>query len=1369
MVNPSNLYAEKVFAEHPIAMWSFDDSIKYLSLITDAQRSLTAWTFTSSATGTSYTTQPPYPKLGTTVTNVAKASVTSSGTFTATSNYTITPNADTFAVGFYYYKLTPYITSLRIGYKEGASATVWSSSITTSEFYEWGFASNVFSASVTNANIVIEFTYAAPTTSDTVSILINGLTVGNLAEDSHTENVGSSLVGLPESLSISASFTKGIIVSGYNKQNKAVLVTAVNDAYPSSGTVEYTANNSFSVGDVVSISGFSIAGFNGIFTITAATSTYFRVANTAVGTPTLTNAEAHLCNNVGYVVTKDDAIYARNTSFPMTFGSENVLVLYPNEVDSPDPAPSLVLPGKGFLKDSEKYKARTLEAWIRVKSQTTTPKRIIGPIDSTDGLYVNAGYLMLKVGETFGSFYVGEWDRPMLIQITTVRNSAKLFVNGELVITLLYDSDSLTLHDGDDWIGFYCYSDIPRLEVDCVAIYAYEVDKVLALRRFVYAQGVSFPDTLISQNGGEAIVPDYSTSTYANNFTYGDSQRFGFSDGDKVNNVNVFENRISAPSFSLPQIRIEPGSTYTEADLFSEQAVSDYLDLQPSSGWNDTESHLYFDKISQLSEKTKSIYVVATRSENNTSKQILFKIYDKITGNFLEVYTITSGGNNNIIYRFSFNGSATTLATVSGNTIGTKFGAGINIDTLISSDTTNGSNLRDFFSNQERLALYVGGDEEFTTDATFTGKLYKLGFCNERNLSKISSLFTSGRFSGSASTLDAHTASYTLLIKTLAGQVYLDIATNMYWQESIPLTSIAKFVSGDYLLDYLQVNLDYPRPITFSSSEYNTDDSEARLYLTFQDVTDVPSDVLDFNTSVRVTNTNAIEDTSDYATTKYEVVDGTAIYLPNGIDKQSYFVVLHLEVNVDGIITNPIKIRNVQIASQAHTLNSSSVLEIPTKTGTKLIAYNNAIVNPPFELNTTGWGVRNGSVARSDIMSYDGAYSARFTVGSSGTTAGINVSPTTTYMPAVTPGDTVTYSIYVKDVDTAESYRSYIDFYDATPTFITGSGVSGAITSVSTSAWTRVSVTATVPAGAAYARPYTYSSTIADAGKIVHFDSATFHKGYITGQGNNNPIILPKENDPHLYLSGNSGMTIAGTTAATRGFYVALNSGESENFDVAILQATMKFQLNEFSTSDVLLFEVEKEDGTAIKIYADALNSAKTRAKIFAKDDTSANYTTIEYYINGIKTEYPAVTLDEWVTLGIRITEHFDIANQTAKLKISGPMLLNNLVYFQLKAGDEDSSLPTVSRWGADILYNGNTKQIWDAYDTGTTWGAELTVTASATEINGLEIDDVYKSFAGTNKIVAAYDATDKKVKTKSYAYVVYVGSSSDTVTSTPL
>jgi len=86
--------------------------------------------------------------------------------------------------------------------------------------------------------------------------------------------------------------SNGFYVPGGNELQSAAVITAVNDANPSAGTVEYTAANDFVVGDTVVISGCSIAGFNGTFVITAATSTYFRVANATTGNPTLTNARA---------------------------------------------------------------------------------------------------------------------------------------------------------------------------------------------------------------------------------------------------------------------------------------------------------------------------------------------------------------------------------------------------------------------------------------------------------------------------------------------------------------------------------------------------------------------------------------------------------------------------------------------------------------------------------------------------------------------------------------------------------------------------------------------------------------------------------------------------------------------------------------------------------------------------------------------------------------------------------------------------------------------------------------------------------------------------------------------------------------------
>ena len=90
----------------------------------------------------------------------------------------------------------------------------------------------------------------------------------------------------------SGTLVDGIYVPNGQEVNSIANITAVNDAYPSSGTVEYTADNTFQIGDIVVVTGCSISGFNGTFTITAATSTYFRVANATTGSPTLTNAKA---------------------------------------------------------------------------------------------------------------------------------------------------------------------------------------------------------------------------------------------------------------------------------------------------------------------------------------------------------------------------------------------------------------------------------------------------------------------------------------------------------------------------------------------------------------------------------------------------------------------------------------------------------------------------------------------------------------------------------------------------------------------------------------------------------------------------------------------------------------------------------------------------------------------------------------------------------------------------------------------------------------------------------------------------------------------------------------------------------------------
>ena len=55
MTNPSNLYAEKIYAEHPLVLWALDDKVDYIGLISEAQRNLTTlWTPTNATLAASF-------------------------------------------------------------------------------------------------------------------------------------------------------------------------------------------------------------------------------------------------------------------------------------------------------------------------------------------------------------------------------------------------------------------------------------------------------------------------------------------------------------------------------------------------------------------------------------------------------------------------------------------------------------------------------------------------------------------------------------------------------------------------------------------------------------------------------------------------------------------------------------------------------------------------------------------------------------------------------------------------------------------------------------------------------------------------------------------------------------------------------------------------------------------------------------------------------------------------------------------------------------------------------------------------------------------------------------------------------------------
>jgi hypothetical protein len=709
------------------------------------------------------------------------------------------------------------------------------------------------------------------------------------------------------------------------------------------------------------------------------------------------------------------------------FGCTNSTRLYAYTANEP----SLILPGYGFLNEVDKYKTRTYEMWIKVNSSATSAKRIMGPINSNDGLYVDNANLILAIGGNISSYYVGEWDRPMLVQITTSKNGARMFVNGDVVAEMLYDVADIAFADyksstlEQDWIGFYAHSDV-GVEISCVAVYDYEIEKTLALSRFTYGQATRFPQEVVSYYSGESVVQDSTYSNYASKISFGLGQRYSWDFGIE-NNFITNKNTLSNPEYTSPTIQVEPSSTKTQEDMFTvlSAASATYIDLQPDSTWNGIESHIFFPTLNPMTEEVELLYVVFDKSENNSdTKQILFKIYDEQNGNYLEANTF--GGTGKIYYSFYYNGTTTALYDIAASSTGTKYAAGISISRLIQNSNKDFST---FFSNRKRLKVYVGGSNDFADDTTLTGKIYRVGFGDTRNFNKVSASFSSEGFwtPAAASALDTHVANYTMVVRNFLSESFIDIAVNSYWRNYTTLTRLGKQdpASSAYILDYVQFNIDYP-------SQISTADADVKTYVTFEATDGVThKDMTTFANTVVVDSTRYLDISSAWTNTRYQVVDGTVIYVPTDVSFTTLAMVVHIESNSDGIRLNPINIKTLGLTGQGLGTDTNNPRTVGTKTGKELIPFgtgDNPILisqfDDPYYYLTSQSGFRvvgTNSTTRGHYVNINKEKYENFSIGAIQMSMKIPVSQFST---------TETLLFQVENVDTSTSIKFYIDSYN---------------------------------------------------------------------------------------------------------------------------------------------------------------------------------------------------------------------------------------------------------------------------------------------------------------------------------------------------
>ena len=173
----------------------------------------------------------------------------------------------------------------------------------------------------------------------------------------------------------------------------------------------------------------------------------------------------------------------------------------------------------------------------------------------------------------------------------------------------------------------------------------------------------------------------------------------------------------------------------------------------------------------------------------------------------------------------------------------------------------------------------------------------------------------------------------------------------------------------------------------------------------------------------------------------------------------------------------------------------------PTKT--------NLILNPSFEITDfsawSGTALDFARVSTETEPSCYGDYHASLTA----TSSAVIKAQTSAYI-TVTAGKKYSASAYMKDKTTAKKYVAGIIFYNSSNAAISGGEFVGPETTLTTSTWSRVSVSGLAPATATKAKVYFKSAEAVTSGSVVYLDSAQFEQneiptdyfdGSLTGRG----------------------------------------------------------------------------------------------------------------------------------------------------------------------------------------------------------------------------------------------------------------------------
>ncbi len=899
----SNLYASKIFAEHPLALWALDDNLPFVSLFEEQYKDIKeTWIIDSNKGSFVSFSENHIPKnrplFFEPVSLVTKA-IDSNLDFTIQSPSAAYFNSFTdldidkksVSINIYAYSFTSIVNYYEIGFEYVDPSTgqvVFNANrVSPGALGFWQkithTASDIPFNVVVKPTIKVVYKNANSSDEEDYYVFFNGISLGQWSEVFHFESTGIFPIDLQEK-------NNSLEGQSIKKENLEFFIEYLNSA-------SVTLNN-------ISLVEADSYGFDE--------------------------------DNSGYYVVDRGKLLAINGGMPLIYGSKNVTQIFNSENKK---VPSLIVPGQGFLSEDGKYKNFTTEFWLRIDHYSNDPIKIFGNLDSEDGIYVDEEYITVNIASYSKSHFIGKWYRPMLIDFCYSPNMVKLYINGESVIEFDIDVELINFSN-NNMLGFFSNSFVYEYSLDCVAIYPYIVPKELIKKRYIYGQGVDLSENIVSKFVGENYYVDFTFSGYSNNLMYPDmaSWQSGF-----YNNLNIKNKIITSLEYKSPEILITPKSSSAvfETDLLLDNYNLQnenftFLNFVPTDEYLDFNSSLFFDSLNYV-EDTTSFIGTFKKIQNLNLEETIAVFTNLSTNKNLEIVA-TEG---QVVYKFFDGLSETIIETY--NVLNEKFLIGLDFKKFAKNYR---SIIGNFFDNLQSVSLSIGNGLE----SQFTGNVYNITFNDDFLTRKdFQNLFTSkGTINApveNALVFEDYIGTYTVSFSKTNESISLDLGAKGYWEDSIPFTSFSKLVKGEdgrnyNDLDLIQFNIDYPYSI-LKNLETSSDDVKLKTFITiqtFENVGKVPYS--NYNNIVDLTSAKVLDfdNTVDVRKTKFQISDGTVIFPPKELTNfENYYITIHLEISTRSINSKPFIINKMSLASLS--IDESGPYQVKTKNGNDIYPF----------------------------------------------------------------------------------------------------------------------------------------------------------------------------------------------------------------------------------------------------------------------------------------------------------------------------------------------------------------------------------------------------------------------------------------------